>query len=226
MAVLMVVAIGGVFVTLLWIDTGSDLSDGELQALLYTDPKILLGVFGPAFAVAFGVMALAVRLSRIPMRDYLGLTLPRGRDVLLGIGGIVALYAAFALAAYLMGPFSSPFFVIELYHRALALGLLPALIVGIVVVAPVSEEILFRGFLLPGWATSWLGRTGAIVLTSAIWTALHTQYNWIILVDIFCIGLWLGWLRLKTGSTLLTIITHAFQNFAAVIQIVILDRLS
>jgi membrane protease YdiL (CAAX protease family) len=224
-AVLVGVGIVGVFATLLSIDVGADLSDSDLQALLYSDPKILLGIFGPAFVVAFGVIALAIRLSRIPMRDYLGLILPRGRDVMLGIGGILVIYAAFAVTVYLMGPFKSSAFVVELYHRAAAQGMLPALVLAIVVVAPVSEEILFRGFLLPGWAASRLGPIGAIVLTSAAWTAGHTQYNWLILADIFCIGLWLGWLRQKTGSTVLTMVAHAFQNCAALLQVAILDRM-
>jgi uncharacterized protein len=84
------------------------------------------------------------------------------------------------------------------------------------------EELLVRGFLLRGWAASRLGPAGAILLTSAIWTAAHTQYDALFLIDIFSIGLLLGWIRQRSGSTLATIFLHATQNTAALIQVAIL----
>ena len=43
------------------------------------------------------------------------------------------------------------------YRAAKLAGVLPLLWLSMVVVAPVTEELLFRGFLHRGWAPSWLG---------------------------------------------------------------------
>ena len=42
---------------------------------------------------------------------------------------------------------------------------------------PVFEELFFRGFLLEGFRRTFLGTTGAVVLTSLLWAVIHTQYD-------------------------------------------------
>jgi membrane protease YdiL (CAAX protease family) len=85
------------------------------------------------------------------------------------------------------------------------------------VAAPISEEVFARGFLYRGWSEP-LGVPGAIVLSSLAWTALHLQYDWYFFGEVFCIGLWLGYMRYRSGSTWLTIVIHGLNNFAAVAQ--------
>ena len=87
-----------------------------------------------------------------------------------------------------------------------------------VVVAPISEEVAFRGFLFRGLSASWLGVSGTIVRNSAAWAAMHVQYDWLTLSQIFLIGLLLGWIRWASGSTLLTIRLHMLANLAASVQ--------
>jgi membrane protease YdiL (CAAX protease family) len=89
---------------------------------------------------------------------------------------------------------------------------------AVVVVAPITEEIAFRGFLFRGLSSTWLGVAGTMVLTSVAWAAMHVQYDWMTLAQIFLIGLLLGWLRWASGSTLLTILLHMLANLAATIQ--------
>ena len=90
-----------------------------------------------------------------------------------------------------------------------------------IIVAPVTEELLFRGFLHRGWAPSWLGVSGTIVLTSALWAALHQQYNWLGILCIFLMGLIFGWMRQRSGSTTLTIILHSLNNLFATILVAV-----
>jgi membrane protease YdiL (CAAX protease family) len=89
---------------------------------------------------------------------------------------------------------------------------------AVTVVAPITEEIAFRGFLFRGLSSTWLGVAGTMVLTSVAWAAMHVQYDWVTLGQIFLIGLLLGWLRWASGSTLLTILLHMLANLAATIQ--------
>lgn len=84
------------------------------------------------------------------------------------------------------------------------------LIVG--VGAPLSEELLFRGFLFSALARSRIAIAGAALVSTVLWTALHAGYTVVGLVEIFSIGLIFSWLLWKTGSLRVTILCHAVYN--------------
>jgi membrane protease YdiL (CAAX protease family) len=88
---------------------------------------------------------------------------------------------------------------------------IPALLV-IGIGAPLSEELLFRGFLFSGLAKSRLGLTGTAVLTAVLWTSLHYGYSIFGLLEILFIGLYFAWLLIRTGSVWVTIFCHAVYN--------------
>jgi CAAX protease family protein len=87
--------------------------------------------------------------------------------------------------------------------------------------APLSEELLFRGFLLSALAQSRLGFVGAAVVSSAAWTALHGGYSLVGLVDVYATGLLFCWLIWRTGSLLVTIFCHAVYNGAIVLALLL-----
>jgi uncharacterized protein len=93
-----------------------------------------------------------------------------------------------------------------------------------ILVAPVSEELMFRGFLFRGWARSDRSTWPAIVVISLLWAALHVQYDWTGILQIFIIGLFLGWMRWRSGSTLLTFLLHALFNLEGTIETVLQMR--
>jgi len=93
------------------------------------------------------------------------------------------------------------------------------LVFGVAFMAPILEEVIFRGYLLKGFAHSFLGVYGAIVLTSAIWAVIHFQYEMVYLVMIFFIGLVLGYARFKANSIYIPIMMHIVFNFAAAIEL-------
>jgi len=90
--------------------------------------------------------------------------------------------------------------------------------ISVVIVAPISEELAFRGFIFRGLSVSWLGVSGTLIATSAAWASMHVQYDAYTLAQIFLIGLLLGWIRWASGSTLLTILLHMLANLTACIQ--------
>jgi hypothetical protein len=53
---------------------------------------------------------------------------------------------------------------------------------------------------------------------SLLWALLHVQYAWVLMVQIFVIGLVLGWIRWRSGSTLLTIVLHVLVNLESTIE--------
>ena len=72
-------------------------------------------------------------------------------------------------------------------------GVLWLAVFAFAVVAPLTEELLARGFLYRGWSESFLRVPGAIVLSSLVWTAMHVQYDLFFLGEVFSIGLVLGY---------------------------------
>lgn len=78
--------------------------------------------------------------------------------------------------------------------------------------APLSEELLFRGFLFSGLAKSKLGFVGAGILTALLWTLLHVGYSIFGLIEVMGIGLYLAWLLVRTGSLWVTMFCHAVYN--------------
>jgi uncharacterized protein len=106
--------------------------------------------------------------------------------------------------------------------------------------APLFEEVLFRGFLLPAFAIAydWLSlpRTPAAyeqwrsnnkltrpslvfsaVLTSILFAALHgqqTAFTWPVLLLLFCVSLVLSYVRIRLRSVMASTLIHVSYNAA------------
>jgi membrane protease YdiL (CAAX protease family) len=199
-----------------------DLGTAGLATIAETlDRGVVIAVVVLASTPAFlCVVAVAVRLARASAIDYLALVPPRRRDFLLALACLVVLLPLGDLVTWLSGRDILHPFMVHNYITAREAGpwAVFALACAIVVAAPLTEEIAFRGFLYRGWAASPLGPAGTIALTSAIWTVMHIQYETFFLVQIFGLGLVFGWLRWRSGSTLLTIWLHVLVNFTALLQ--------
>ncbi|HEU0059445.1 MAG TPA: type II CAAX endopeptidase family protein [Hyphomicrobiaceae bacterium] len=87
---------------------------------------------------------------------------------------------------------------------------LALLVVGIG--APLSEELLFRGFLLSALAKTRLGFAGAALVSTTLWTALHAGYSVLGILEVFTIGLFFSWMLWRTGSLRVPIFCHALYN--------------
>jgi membrane protease YdiL (CAAX protease family) len=102
------------------------------------------------------------------------------------------------------------------YGSALALGLL-----GVAVMAPVVEEILFRGVLF-GWLRGRIPVPAAIVLSAAIFSLAHLGWmEWSLLLPIFGIGCLLAGLYHYSRSLWPGILVHASINAVATLVVVL-----
>jgi membrane protease YdiL (CAAX protease family) len=88
-------------------------------------------------------------------------------------------------------------------------------------VAPIFEEIFFRGFLFQGIRYSRLGPIGAIGMTSFFWAIIHLQYDVYGITTLFALGLLFGIARLKTGSIHLLMVMHSVTSLVATIEMVL-----
>ena len=78
-----------------------------------------------------------------------------------------------------------------------------------IVLAPLFEETLFRGVLLPALGRR-LGAGVAVVLSAALFAAAHLSLTE--LVPLFLLGCGLGWLRLRSGRLATSVLMHALWN--------------
>jgi membrane protease YdiL (CAAX protease family) len=135
-----------------------------------------------------------------------------------GIAALVVLIAAGDALLYLSGRDLVTAFQLQSYTTAAAAGWLPAMFVAAIVIAPAGEEAMFRGFLFRGWVRSPRSVWPAIVVISILWAMLHIQYDWTGVLQIFVVGLFLGWMRARSGSLVLTFLLHALFNLEGTLE--------
>jgi membrane protease YdiL (CAAX protease family) len=179
--------------------------------------SVIMGL--PAVLAALWI---AIRVSRTPFADYLALRRPSWTELLIGVVALSVLVMGWELLSRATGHEVTPGFMGDVLKSARADGALWLLVIAFTVAAPVSEEFFARGFLYRGWSESFLRPTGAVILSSLVWTALHLQYDWFFFGEVFSIGLLLGYLRYRFNSTWLTVVVHGLNNLAAVVQTIVL----
>jgi membrane protease YdiL (CAAX protease family) len=199
---------------------------GQLYAVLDTPyDGILVTLFilisNP---ISVAVLWLAVRLAKSNAVDYLALHWPNQRDVIIGLIVLVGIIALSDALLYVSGHALVTTFQTQSYSTALAEGWLPAMMFAAIVAAPAGEEIMFRGFLFGGFARSEHAVWPAIVAISILWAGLHIQYDWTGVLQIFVIGIFLGWMRWRSGSTLLTLLLHTLFNLEGTLETVLQMR--
>ncbi|HEV8494485.1 MAG TPA: CPBP family intramembrane glutamic endopeptidase [Candidatus Angelobacter sp.] len=89
-----------------------------------------------------------------------------------------------------------------------------------ILVAPLMEELLFRGFLYPALAR-WTGPFISVVVTASAFAMLHGAqlgYSWAPLLLIFIVGVTLTVTRVVTRSVATGVIVHMTYNFALLLQ--------
>ena len=86
---------------------------------------------------------------------------------------------------------------------------------AIVVAAPVAEELFFRGFMLGGLAAA-VGDLRAIVVSSALFAAMHASVG--TFIPLFMAGMLLAWLYVRTRSIWPPIAAHSAQNALAMLS--------
>jgi len=211
---------------LMWFDVGDDLTDPEVEIFASHAVAVSLVTIA-AVPAELGVIWFAVRRLRWPFAEYLALVWPPRRDLVIGLICIAVMLPLADLSSYLSGQPIVPDFVRTLYLTARQSSTLWLLAIALVIAAPLAEELVFRGFMFRGLAASQAGIGGAILIPSAIWAIMHIQYSAFYIFHIFVIGLLLGWLRWRSGSTTLTLVLHAVINLTSLIQVaVIIEWLS
>lgn len=113
----------------------------------------------------------------------------------------------------------------EWFDADLAWGTLPVVVVSLlefVVVAPVLEEIIFRGLLFGTLRRKW-GVAGASVTSASVFAIAH-GYGVLGFASVFWSGLLWAWAYEKTASLLPGILAHAMNNLLVCLTLIWLLR--
>lgn len=102
--------------------------------------------------------------------------------------------------------------------------------VSLVVLPPLFEEILFRGFLYGTLRRNHVSFVVSTIVTSLVFGVLHIfggaegEFLWIAVIDTFILSLVLCYLREKTGSIWASIYLHAIKNGFVFLNLFIIGR--
>ncbi len=95
-------------------------------------------------------------------------------------------------------------------------GNLGSTFLRVVIIAPIVEEMIFRGIVMHGFMRNYSG-TKAIVISALLFALFHLN-PWQFPAT-FVLGLFLGWLMLRTRSLPLCILGHGINNLLALVTI-------
>jgi uncharacterized protein len=193
------------------------------------DPAVLLLAAVGGQLVGLAAAMLLLRRRRLDLRAVVGATRPVGRLVLIGTGlGAGMLIASSVIVTVLMrftGSEQAPdqFLLDELTRGGLSTLLA---FIAAVVLAPIAEELLFRGLLF----TALLRRRSvhvAALVSSVVFAVVHVDVavsQPLALVGLTLVGIVLAYAYHRTGSLLVAIVGHAAFNGITLVLALVGDR--
>ena len=111
----------------------------------------------------------------------------------------------------------APEYIVDLNHLLKPESIFDGFLLffAIVILAPLGEEIIFRGFLQQILEKEWKDSTRAVLFTALIFSLIHMNPYWFF--QIYILGVFLGFLAWKTNSIIAPLILHGLNNFIALL---------
>ena len=219
-----------------WYDTLTVLGAGVLGAIVAgllagallgtdtTDPHFYFWVLIPLQNLGhIGALALLGRARGFPdLAEALAFEVePRhARWVLAGAAASIPLaWVSVGLRTLLGIEDATPQAIVEAVVETRGTATMAAVVVGVVVLGPVAEEMIHRGLVYRTVIGNDRRPVTAVVITSVVFSAVHladpSLYNpagLVTLVVLFAFGLFLGTLRMRTGTLGPPIFAHSGFN--------------
>ena len=148
-----------------------------------------------------------------------GLQLTRAHVRFAVLAAVIA-YCVAGLAAMIIlkihGPFTSTAGDVASHQRGVVLATFALLMIT---VAPVAEEIAFRGLLFAALCKRGLSEIGSMLLSAVAFALFHFEPTRLLLL--VALGVVLGEVRRRTGSTSASIVVHMLNNLPSAIALLV-----
>jgi len=177
-----------------------------------------LSLFAAQFILGFGVLMLLPKLIQKMSWKNLAKLLgvfrwPRLSDIGLALLAFVAYFVSTAIVQALLIEFMPGYNVDEVQNVGFSTGIVGVELIlagiALVILAPVFEELIFRGYLfgsirkyVPFWLTA--------LVVSVLFGLAHGQVN--VGVDVFVLSIFMCTVRERTGTVWPTILMHMIKN--------------
>jgi len=179
-------------------------------------------------AETFAVWLVLKLLKRARiLKARIGLVKPALRDIVYALGG----YFIYIIVYILIVTVSSHYTTVIDTDQPQQIGFdsasgsqLYLVFASLVLLPPIAEEIMFRGFLFTSFRQKFRFRYAAI-LTSILFGIAHLQFGngapllWVAALDTFTLSIVLCYLREKTGSLWASILLHMLKNSIAFVAL-------
>ena len=204
------------------------LDPGALDASEVGAPLLALVVLSQL--VGLGAVLLLLRRRAIPLRAVVGPVRPLRRNLGLGAGlGVLAIVGSTIVVSALValsGSEATPDQVLTGDIAETPTQLLLA-ITAAVVLAPIAEELLFRG-LLHRALRGRLAIVPATMISSVLFAVVHVDVAFsqpLALVGLTLVGVLLAVAYERTGGLVVPIAIHAVHNAVTILAVVVTSRL-
>lgn len=176
-----------------------------------------------AEVLTFGAIVWFVRRQKATL-GQIGLTKFRWMHVVWALCGFAVYFVAYVVLYAIVAKYVPSIDVNQEQDLGFknVTGALPLVLtfISLVVLPPIVEETVFRGFIFSGLRSKYRFILAALV-TSALFAVAHLEFGngkpllWIAALDTFTLSMVLCYIREKTGSIVPTIFIHAIKNCLA-----------
>lgn len=176
-----------------------------------------IGVHEIGMIIAVCILFLLMRkngisLSRIGLRGKLSI-----KDVGYAIVGIIIAFFMYPLIETIIKALGTTMYWGSDPINLVSLSDIALMFIFAVVLAPVLEEILFRGYILTAFIARMKNRYSAIILAALIFTSIHLFFGPGLIVYIFFWSFIPTFLYLKTKNLYSAMLMHSLNNLLAYI---------
>lgn len=168
-----------------------------------------------------------LKWAHVPLKR-IGLVKPRIIDIAYALASYAAYFAVYVVVIILAGVFLKDLNIDQKqqlgFDDPAGNGQLLMAFFSLVVLPPIAEEIMFRGFLYSGLRAK-LRIRYAVIITSVIFGIAHLEFGsgsslvWVAAIDTFTLSCFLCYLREKTNSIWPGVGLHAIKNLVAYVAL-------
>lgn len=187
--------------------------------LVLLQPSLIVMTMVVSALLLFPLIKMAAHQSNRPFPFQFLSFKPLNKSVLIKVLLLGFGYYLFEWTVVYVFAIDTPQFMLDVKSQTHSIfdGLM--LVIGICIIAPITEEIIFRGLAYGRLVQTKVGVTGAIIITSVIFTVIHIQYDLTTLAILSMFAFLLGYVRYKTENVIYCIALHMQINLLATIEL-------